>query len=337
MTAAALRQPFAAPPASELAPAGAVVGLVPELAAASELDAAAFAESTRRAYAGALARLERWLWRRGAAPLTDAVLAEYVEALYRAGAAPATVDQVVSAVGAGALMSGWESPVGAVTRRRVRAVHRLARDRGRGQVRGVDRRDAERMIGLAAAGGDTRGVRDAALLAVASDALLRVSEVVALDVADVAGALVIRASKTDPTGAGSVHHLGGATAGLVAWWRRLAGVESGALFRPLRGAAVSDTRLSAAAARKVIQRWARRAGVRGRVSGHSLRVGSAQSLAAAGATLVELQISGRWKSPRMPAHYARHQRAAFDPVARRIQEFKVPADAGEERLTCSEI
>ena len=38
-------------------------------------------------------------------------------------------------------------------------------------------------------------------------------------------------------------------------------------------------------------------GVAGRVSGHSLRVGSAQSLAAAGAGLVELQEAGDWQAP----------------------------------------
>ena len=52
----------------------------------------------------------------------------------------------------------------------------------------------------------------------------------------------------------------------------------------------------------------------GRVSGHSLRVGSAQSLAAAGAGLVELQEAGDWQAPTMPAHYARHQFAAPRPA-----------------------
>ncbi len=42
-------------------------------------------------------------------------------------------------------------------------------------------------------------------------------------------------------------------------------------------------------------------GVEGRVSGHSLRVSSAQSLATAGASLVEMQQGGRWKPPAMPA------------------------------------
>ena len=57
-----------------------------------------------------------------------------------------------------------------------------------------------------------------------------------------------------------------------------------------------------------------KAGVEGRVSGHSLRVGGAlQSLAAAGASIVEMQTAGRWQqSPSMPGPLcpgpARHTR-----------------------------
>ena len=68
--------------------------------------------------------------------------------------------------------------------------------------------------------------------------------------------------------------------------------------------------------RQIIVHRAERAGIDGRVSGHSLRVGSAQSLAAAGVGLVELQEAGDWKSPNMPSYYARNQLAARGAVAR---------------------
>ena len=47
------------------------------------------------------------------------------------------------------------------------------------------------------------------------------------------------------------------------------------------------------------------AGLKGIFSGHSLWIGSAQSLAASGASLVEMQTAGRGSSPAMPGHYAR--------------------------------
>lgn len=58
--------------------------------------------------------------------------------------------------------------------------------------------------------------------------------------------------------------------------------------------------------RRLIQPPARVAGIEGRVSGHFVRVGCAQSLAAARATLVEMQREDRWKSPEMPGFYTHH-------------------------------
>ena len=47
-----------------------------------------------------------------------------------------------------------------------------------------------------------------------------------------------------------------------------------------------------------------------------LRVGSAVSLAQAGATVVDMQVTGRWKSSQMPAHYANAELAERGAIAR---------------------
>ena len=57
------------------------------------------------------------------------------------------------------------------------------------------------------------------------------------------------------------------------------------------------------------------AGVEGFISGHSLRVGSAVSLAQAGASVIDMQNAGRWKSPQIPAHYAKAELAERGAVA----------------------
>ena len=57
--------------------------------------------------------------------------------------------------------------------------------------------------------------------------------------------------------------------------------------------------------------------ITGRIGGHSLRVGSAKELAADGASLVELQQAGGWRSPTTPAVYVRAEAAARGPMARR--------------------
>ena len=68
-------------------------------------------------------------------------------------------------------------------------------------------------------------------------------------------------------------------------------------------------------ARRIIKKRAA-AGIEGFISGHSLRVGSAVSLAKAGASVVDMQVAGRWKSAQMPAHYAKAELAERGAIAR---------------------
>ena len=79
---------------------------------------------------------------------------------------------------------------------------------------------------------------------------------------------------------------------------------------------VTDDRLGVKGARAAIQRRAAEAGVTGLISGHSLRVGSAVSLADAGATMKEVQRAGRWRNPAMPARYVREAPEEQSPVER---------------------
>jgi hypothetical protein len=79
---------------------------------------------------------------------------------------------------------------------------------------------------------------------------------------------------------------------------------------------VQAGRLTARSARRQITYWAELAGVEGFISGHSLRVGSAVSLAQAGASVVDMQVAGRWKSSTMPAHYAKAELAERGAIAR---------------------
>ena len=165
-------------------------------------------------------------------------------------------------------------------------LRREGKGRGRGQVDGVRFSEVDTAAALAANdGGSVAGLRDAALLAVASDGLLRVSEVAALDIGDVqaepdgSGRLVVGESKTDQEGQGVVLYLGALTVQRVNAWLAAAGHQDGPLFR-------------------------------------RVRVGGAQSLAAGGASIVEMQTAGRWQSPTMPGHYARGQLAARGAVAR---------------------
>lgn len=133
--------------------------------------AASLAPATRRAYVRALERLEGWLAGR---TLEDGALADYLAQLFDAG-------QVVAAVRLRAKLAGTTSPAGPATARVLAGFRREGRGRGRGQVAGV-RWDQADLAAALADRGSLAGLRDAAIVAVALDAMLRVSEIAALAV-----------------------------------------------------------------------------------------------------------------------------------------------------------
>lgn len=207
----------------------------------------------------------------------------------------------------------------------LKGLARTNKGRGRGQVQGLDWHGADHAASVAAGdGGSLAGLRDAAIIATMSDGLLRVSEASALNVSDISrqadgsGTLRVSSSKTDQEGRGHIRYLGAPTLERIEAWLGAAGIteEGKPLFvHILKNGRTLMSRLGPRSIRSIIKRRAANVGIEG-VSGHSLRVGSAQSLAAAGAGLVELQVAGDWKAPQMPAHYARHQLAARGAVAK---------------------
>ena len=103
-------------------------------------------------------------------------------------------------------------------------------------------------------GGSVAGLRDAAILAVTSDAMLRVSEVAALDCADVerdsdgSGRVTVRRSKSDQEARGAVLYIGPATVARIDAWLSAAGHQAGAMFRSIRrGGHVTADAISARA------------------------------------------------------------------------------------------
>ena len=197
-------------------------------------------------------------------------------------------------------------------------IRREGRDRGRGQVDGLIWQDVERVCIYAETENTLAGLRDAAMIRLMSDCLLRISEVVAVNVGDFKGStLTLRSSKTDQEGAGETLYVCDNTREILNQYRERAEIHRGAVFRHIRrGDHIQSNRLTPHSARRIIKKRAADAGVEGFISGHSLRVGSAVSLAQAGATVVDMQVAGRWKSSQMPAHYAKAELAERGAIAR---------------------
>ena len=144
------------------------------------------------------------------------------------------------------------------------------------------------------------------------DAMLRRSGAAALRWGDVefrhdgSARVTVRRSKGDQDGAGVTLYIGGAAAAdLQAIHRRDASPE--ARVFGLRASRAVSNRIALAA---------KTAGLIGRFSGHSPRVGMARDLVASGEGLAAVQVAGRWTSAQMPAHYARGELASKGAVAR---------------------
>ena len=276
---------------------------------------ASIAENTLKAYQLALQSLTVWLSGR---VLSDALLANYITALHEAGKSPATIGQVVAAVKWQLKHQSQETVNFPITQATLAGIRREGKDRGRGQVDGLIWQDVERVCIYAETEGTLAGLRDAAMIRLMSDCLLRISEVVAVNVVDFRErTLTVQASKTDQEGTGESLYVCDATRNVLNQYRERADIARGALFRHIRrGDHIQPTRLHPHSARRIIQKRAHAAGVEGFISGHSLRVGSAVSLAQAGATVVDMQVAGRWKSSQMPAHYAKAELAERGAIAR---------------------
>lgn len=289
---------------------------------AAELARASLAPATIRAYRSAL---YAWDTFRNDRAEIDTLIAEYLTARYEAGASPATCTQIVGAIRFRAKHQGYTNPIGPAAQRVLAGIRRRGRDRGRGQMDGLRWNEADRVVRIAQRDQTLAGLRDAAIIAVMSDALLRVSECVALNVEDFlrtdlpdgSACITVRHSKTDQEGRNSVLYIGSTTATATTAWINAAQIDNGPLFRRVRrGDHLGTGRLTDRSIRNIVKQRAAAAGISGRFSGHSLRIGSAQSLATAGASVVEMQIAGRWRDTSMPAHYARAQLASTGAVAR---------------------
>lgn len=162
------------------------------------------------------------------------------------------------------------------------------------------------------------GVRDRALILLGFAGAMRRSELVGLDLPDVALAeeglvLVIRKSKTDQTGEGRKigiprgEHPETCPVRAVQTWLELAGIDQGPLFRAVnKHSHVSVTRLSDRAVADVVKRSLKAAGKSTRrFAAHSLRAGLITQAAMAGVSERVIQDQSGHKSLLVMRRYIR--------------------------------
>ena len=292
-------------------------------ATARRLVEASVSPNTRRAYAGALRRLDAWLDGR---ELDDVALAAYLAELHDAGRASSSASMAIAAACFRAKLAGEPIPAGERTARVLAGYRRTASDRGRGQARPFGVSDLAAVLATChrprrrGRGVESeevaleRGRLDAVIAGLLFMAGMRRSEVSALRWADVVestdgdGMLVtVRRSKTNQEGeVNDVRFVKDGVARALQTSRGATSPEPGDRVVPL-SAQMIGLRFTAAAAA---------AAVESRVTAHSGRVGLASELTSRGASTTDVMLAGNWKTSRMVAHYSAGATAERSAVAR---------------------
>lgn len=260
--------------------------------------------------------------RRGAVaiPADPGAVAAYLAERAEGGASASTLAVGRAAIGAAHRDAGEADPTAAEGVARTLAGLRRQRPAPPRRCDGLSGESLERA--LAKLPDDAGGRRDAALLLVMCDGMLRRSEDAALTWADVAdadagdgsGRLTIRRSKTDQGGEDAVLWLAERTVAALA--AHVAEADrSPAAPMWTRGRRASEA-LSGAAVGTIVRRACETAGLSGRYSGHSLRRGTAEALAEAGEQLPAIMAAGRWSGPRMVSTYTAAAEAGRSATAR---------------------
>jgi integrase len=277
------------------------------------------AASTRRAYAADGRAFAAWCRARGLDPLaaTPETVALHLSSAAAAGLSPGSLSRRIAGVSYFLLLGGVPDDETLATR------HKLVRE----ALAGIRRRYGQPSRRKDAATTDVvramldtcegmQGLRDYALLALGFAGAFRRSELVALNIEDLAEVkeglhVTIRRSKVDQEGVGYVVPIGHGSrlrpVEAVQTWLAGAKISSGPLFtRVHKSGAVQPERLTAGMVALVVKRRAVLAGLDPRqFSGHSLRAGFVTSAAMHGANLFKIMDVTRHKSMDVMRGYVR--------------------------------
>lgn len=294
--------------------AGMTDGLTLPSARAAAYAVASHGAGTTRAYRTAWSAWSAWCERHDREPLAsdETALSAYLAERADAGLSPSSLAVALAAIRHAHKLAGVPWTPGD----RVAMVLRgIAREHaGEGPARQATPATVEALQAML----PHCGTRDRALLLTGFGAALRRSELVALDVADVTierrGVLVrIRRSKGDQLGAGELRGIARGTPpfcaadALTRWLRERGDLAPGALFCiPIGG---RPQRLNDRTVARVVGTAARKAGLPGAWSGHSLRAGFLTSASARGASLAELAQHARHARPETTLGYIRQETA----------------------------
>lgn len=285
---------------------------------------AATSGATKRAYGFDLAHFRAW---GGIVPASPEMIAAYL-AEHAAALSAQTLARRLSALSRAHTTKGYDSrtsaPLVLAVLRGIRRSHHNAPQEAKPLLASDLRRIVNRLTV------NHRDLRDRALLLIGFAGGLRRSELVALNVADLAIhddriVATIRRSKTDPLGHGRSAIIPASTSNAcpvrtLSDWLTAAGIAKGPVFRPIdRHGNIASNRLTGHAASEIVKKRVAEAGINPTgYSGHSLRAGYATSAAMAGHSSYEIRQQTGHRSEEMVARYVRLSRELGDKKGRSL-------------------
>lgn len=280
-----------------------VLSLLPREDAERQIIRESRAPATQRAYDLHWRAFEEWYGDEPPVLPCDPVTVAHFLGDYAETKAVATVRLAKASIGAQHRESGVADPTATeIVKRRMATIARL-HGRRQKQAKPITEAEWERLRPVLE--GHPMAL---ALCLVMKDALLRISEAVALRWEDVdEDTVFVRRGKTDQEAEGRVGYLGPEAR------KALADLDAG-----LNGTNSRVFPVSLRTAQRWIGRAVQAAEFGPGYSGHSFRVGTTVELVRRGAGLLETQQAGGWKSSRMPARYAEGELARRGAVARLI-------------------
>jgi site-specific recombinase XerD len=285
----------------------------------------AYSANTIRSYRADFTIFEAWCEqeKQQHLPAAPETVAEFVIADGKKSA-PATVSRRRASIAKIHKLLKLENPVSSEDVNL--ATRTMYRQRGRRQDQALGLTAPLRQNLIDTCSDDLRGQRDRALISAGYDTLCRRAELVQLRIEDLkvrtdgSGTILVRKSKADQLGRGRLAYLSIDTVGYLQSWTEAAQMDQGPIFRGIQGPAVSSEAMHSSRVAVILKDRAKRAGLASNIvsqlSGHSMRVGAAQDMAAAGIDLGAIMHAGGWKSPDMVMRYIEHMDVQKSGMAR---------------------
>lgn len=287
--------------------------------------AAGYSANTIRSYRADFTIFEAWCQEkhRPALPASPETVADFILAQSKS-AAPATVSRRRASIAKIHRLLKLDSPVSSEEVNL--ATRTVFRQRGRRQDQALGLTSALKQELISACPADLRGLRDRALIAVGYDTLCRRAELVQLQIDDLtvridgAGTILVRKSKTDKFGDGRLAYLSVEALTHLQLWLANAHLDTGPIFRGIHGTQLMPDALHPYSVARILKELAHAAcldkSLIAKLSGHSMRVGAAQDMAAAGIDLGAIMHAGGWKSPDMVMRYIEHMEVGKSGMAK---------------------